>query len=323
MAPAGRVRESGRPAYQNVDLDAPGAVLQPQPHRLRRRRHGGERTPVRRRRSRTRARRAWRCRRSSAAWRSAWRSWTTTSSPRGRSTPTRRCCGCATSATASRSWHRSCPSTATRTRSSIDGTVQWVVDGYTSTSRYPYAEAVGDDVALSPDSGIPRDANYVRNSVKAVVDAYDGSVTMYVVDDEDPIVRAWMSAFPDLFSPGRRDARRAAGPPPLPRGPVPGADERVLQVPARPGPVLRARRSVVGGPGARRRPARDLARRHPAADAGAPPTSASRPWRPRRRTFASCPTTRCSARATSATSCCCARSCRSPATTSGASCRRS
>jgi uncharacterized membrane protein (UPF0182 family) len=83
----------------------------------------------------------------------------------------------------------------------IDGAVQWVVDGYTATSRYPYAQAVGDDVALSADSGIPRDANYVRNSVKAVVDAYDGSVTMYVVDEGDPIVRTWMSAFPDLFSP--------------------------------------------------------------------------------------------------------------------------
>ena len=65
----------------------------------------------------------------------------------------------------------------------VDGTVQWVADGYSSTSRYPYAEAVGDDVVLSRDSGIPRDANYVRNSVKAVVDAYDGSVTLYVVDD--------------------------------------------------------------------------------------------------------------------------------------------
>jgi uncharacterized protein len=84
----------------------------------------------------------------------------------------------------------------------IDGTVQWVVDGYTSTSRYPYAQAVGEDVALSTDSGIPRDANYVRNSVKAVVDAYDGSVTLYVVDDDDPIIQAWMSAFPDLFTPG-------------------------------------------------------------------------------------------------------------------------
>jgi uncharacterized membrane protein (UPF0182 family) len=82
----------------------------------------------------------------------------------------------------------------------IDGTVQWVVDGYTATSRYPYAQAVGDDVALSANSGIPRAANYVRNSVKAVVDAYDGSVTLYVVDANDPIVRAWMSAFPDLFT---------------------------------------------------------------------------------------------------------------------------
>jgi uncharacterized protein len=82
------------------------------------------------------------------------------------------------------------------------GTVQWVVDGYTSSSRYPYAEAVGDNVALSTESGIPRDANYVRNSVKAVVDAYDGSVTLYVVDENDPIVLAWMSAFPDLFTSG-------------------------------------------------------------------------------------------------------------------------
>jgi len=83
-----------------------------------------------------------------------------------------------------------------------NGAVVWVVDGYTSTSRYPYAEAVGDDIALSEGSGIPRDANYVRNSVKAVVNAYDGSVTMYLVDDADPIVQAWRSAFPNLFTPG-------------------------------------------------------------------------------------------------------------------------
>ncbi len=82
----------------------------------------------------------------------------------------------------------------------VDGRVLWVTDAYTSTARYPYAEAVGSDVVLSDDSGIPRDANYVRNSVKAVVDAYDGSVTLYVVDDRDPILQAWDGAFPDLFS---------------------------------------------------------------------------------------------------------------------------
>ena len=86
----------------------------------------------------------------------------------------------------------------------VDGEVFWVVDGYTSTARYPYAEAVGD-VQLSSTSGIPRDANYVRNSVKAVVNAYDGTVDLYVMTDDqnpDPIIEAWQQAFPALFTPG-------------------------------------------------------------------------------------------------------------------------
>ena len=83
----------------------------------------------------------------------------------------------------------------------VDGRALWVLDAYTSTSRYPSAQAVGNGVVLSEDSGIPRDANYIRNSVKAVVDAYTGDVTFYVVDDEDPIVQAWESVFDDLFTP--------------------------------------------------------------------------------------------------------------------------
>jgi uncharacterized protein len=82
----------------------------------------------------------------------------------------------------------------------VDGGVQWVIDAYTSTSRYPYGQRVGN-VQLSEDGGLPRDANYVRNSVKAVVDAYTGDVTFYVADPEDPILRAWQGAFPDLFTP--------------------------------------------------------------------------------------------------------------------------
>lgn len=78
--------------------------------------------------------------------------------------------------------------------------VQWVLDAYTSTSAFPYAQRVGD-VQLSASTGLSRDANYIRNSVKAVVDAYTGDVTFYVVDDDDPILRAWRSAFPDLFTP--------------------------------------------------------------------------------------------------------------------------
>src|SRR4029453_7247237 len=76
----------------------------------------------------------------------------------------------------------------------VDGRVLWVVDGYTSTSNYPYAQRVGDSVQLTSSSGISRDANYIRNSVKAVLDAYDGSVHFYVVDPEDPIVKAWEGA---------------------------------------------------------------------------------------------------------------------------------
>ena len=83
----------------------------------------------------------------------------------------------------------------------VDGAVQWVIDAYTSTSRYPYGQRVGD-VQLSRRTGISLNENYIRNSVKAVVDAYTGEVTFYAIDDEDPILRAWSSAFPDLFTPG-------------------------------------------------------------------------------------------------------------------------
>ena len=83
----------------------------------------------------------------------------------------------------------------------VDGEVKWVVDAYTSTTRYPYAQRIGD-VQLSRRTGLSSSDNYVRNSVKAVVDAYTGGVTFYAIDDEDPILRAWSSAFPDLFTPG-------------------------------------------------------------------------------------------------------------------------
>jgi hypothetical protein len=69
----------------------------------------------------------------------------------------------------------------------------WVVDGYTTTNTYPYAQTVATDSNLSGDF------NYVRNSVKAVVDAYDGTIELYVVDETDPVLEAWVQAFPDLF----------------------------------------------------------------------------------------------------------------------------
>ena len=137
----------------------------------------------------------------------------------------------------------------------VEGRIKWVVDAYTTTNRYPYGQRIGNEVQLTQDSGLDRDANYVRNSVKAIVDAYDGAVTFYVSDPHDPIIQAWQGAFGDLFTPFEdRSPPELLRAPPLPRGPVPRADRRLLEVPAAAGGLLRARRRVVRGPGAQRRP---------------------------------------------------------------------
>lgn len=81
-----------------------------------------------------------------------------------------------------------------------DGRVKWVVDAYTSTDRYPYAQLI-DTSQLPSGSGLRKRFNYARNSVKAVIDAYDGDVTFYVVDPSDPLARAYEKAFPTLFTP--------------------------------------------------------------------------------------------------------------------------
>jgi uncharacterized membrane protein (UPF0182 family) len=74
----------------------------------------------------------------------------------------------------------------------------WVMDAYTTTDRYPYGQSLDGDGSLSSSF------NYVRNSVKATIDAYEGTVTFYVVDKSDPIIKAYESAFPDLFTDGSR-----------------------------------------------------------------------------------------------------------------------
>ena len=81
----------------------------------------------------------------------------------------------------------------------IDGHIQWIIDAYTTTDRYPNAQRA-DTTQLSVGSGLDHSFNYVRNSVKAVVDAYDGSVDFYVMPGGDPIVQAYRDAFPRLFS---------------------------------------------------------------------------------------------------------------------------
>ena len=74
-----------------------------------------------------------------------------------------------------------------------NGELAWIVDGYTYSDSHPYSRTLRL-AALG-------DVNYIRNSVKAVVDAYDGTVTLYVFDEKDPVLRAYRSLFPHLFSP--------------------------------------------------------------------------------------------------------------------------
>jgi len=89
----------------------------------------------------------------------------------------------------------------------VDGRPQWIWDAYTSTDEYPYSQAVdlqeaapGQDSSTVPFSGT---VNYLRNSVKAVVDAYDGSIKYYAFlsgPNADPIIQVWSKAFPGLFT---------------------------------------------------------------------------------------------------------------------------
>jgi uncharacterized membrane protein (UPF0182 family) len=82
----------------------------------------------------------------------------------------------------------------------LNGNVYWVVDGYTTTDNYPYAQNA-DTTGVPGSSGLASTFNYVRNSVKAVVSAYDGSTHFFVTNSGDPIIRVYQKAFPDLFTP--------------------------------------------------------------------------------------------------------------------------
>lgn len=83
----------------------------------------------------------------------------------------------------------------------VDGRLKWIVDGYTTSANYPYSE-IHDMNSLTVDADNSRSnlmtkpVNYIRNSVKATVDAYDGSVTLYAWDTEDPLLKSWGNIFP-------------------------------------------------------------------------------------------------------------------------------
>ena len=82
----------------------------------------------------------------------------------------------------------------------IDGNLFWIIDMYTVSDKYPYAQPA-DTRRINENSGLPMNFNYLRNSVKAVVNAYDGTMNFYVVDENDPLILSYNDIFPNLFTP--------------------------------------------------------------------------------------------------------------------------
>ena len=92
----------------------------------------------------------------------------------------------------------------------VDGKIKWIIDGYTTSSGYPYSQttslaaATTDAITTNSATLIPQNSqniNYIRNSVKATVDAYDGTVILYQWDEKDPVLKTWMKAFPNTVTP--------------------------------------------------------------------------------------------------------------------------
>ena len=88
----------------------------------------------------------------------------------------------------------------------VDGKITWIIDGYTTSAGYPYSQSTSlseatNDALTANSTSITaqsnRAVNYIRNSVKATVDAYDGTVTLYQWDEKDPVLKTWMKAFPN------------------------------------------------------------------------------------------------------------------------------
>ena len=75
----------------------------------------------------------------------------------------------------------------------VDGNLYWIIDAYTTSNKYPYSE---------PYDEFSGNVNYIRNSVKVVIDAYNGNTNYYIVDKKDPIAQTYKKIYPDLFKNG-------------------------------------------------------------------------------------------------------------------------
>ena len=92
----------------------------------------------------------------------------------------------------------------------VDGKVLWIIDGYTTSAGYPYSKQISlssatSDALTANSSAVTaqrnQSINYIRNSVKATVDAYNGTVTLYQWDEKDPVLATWSKAFPGSVTP--------------------------------------------------------------------------------------------------------------------------
>jgi uncharacterized membrane protein (UPF0182 family) len=92
----------------------------------------------------------------------------------------------------------------------VNGKIVWIIDGYTTSAGYPYSRTVDVSGATTdalninnnPLTAVPNSKiNYIRNSIKATVDAYDGTVTLYAWDEKDPVLQTWTKAFPTVVKP--------------------------------------------------------------------------------------------------------------------------
>jgi uncharacterized membrane protein (UPF0182 family) len=82
-----------------------------------------------------------------------------------------------------------------------DGKQYWINDAYTTGDSYPYSERYGSGASGRTSKLDAADINYIRNSVKVVTNAYDGSITYYIADDKDPVLRTLRNIYPSLFKP--------------------------------------------------------------------------------------------------------------------------
>ncbi|WP_449487897.1 UPF0182 family membrane protein [Streptomyces purpurascens] len=114
----------------------------------------------------------------------------------------------------------------------VDGRIQWIVDAYTTTNGYPYSsrttlgDTTADSLTATNDNRAvvaqQNQVNYIRNSVKATVDAYTGEVKLFQWDTKDPVLKTWMKAFPDTVKPKSEISKPLMDRSALPPGPVQG-----------------------------------------------------------------------------------------------------